>query len=345
MRGRGAQLKLLLTPASWLMLLCLLTTAVPPANAHDMDITGVARLYLEQQPEGVYHLSVVERQAPPLYDLQQGLPPRCEAMPSLMMVYRFRCDQALHFDDTLRLPWNLSGVVMVVRWLDGTEASAYFPGDGAGIDITLNSLQAAAGSWRVLGQRYTAMGIEHILLGIDHLLFVLGLLMLLQGTWRLVKTITAFTIAHSITLACAVLGYLPLSSAPVEAVIALSIMLLAREIILARDGQPSLVQQRPWAVALIFGLFHGLGFAGALGELGLRDADVPLALLFFNLGVEFGQLGFIAVLLAYREFFRKLLQDQRPRWIHGARHALAYGLGGVATFWFLQRLPAALVIG
>ncbi|MFM1897002.1 MAG: hypothetical protein RLZZ385_2076 [Pseudomonadota bacterium] len=331
--------------AALLRIMLLLSLGSAGVQAHEIDVTGVARLFLQQQGGGLYHLSVLETRAPPLYDLGQVLPARCESLPTLQTTYRFQCSSELTLDDVLVLPWDLSGVVVVADWQDGTEASAYFPGNGIAIEIGLGAIKAGAGSWLNLLQRYSLMGIEHILLGIDHLFFVLGLVMLLQGTWRLVKAITAFTVAHSLTLACAVLGYLPLSSAPVEAVIALSILLLAREIIMGQQGHPSLVQQRPWVVALIFGLFHGLGFAGALGELGLRDGDIPLALLSFNLGVEAGQLAFIAVLLAYREFFRRLARDSQQAWIAGGRQALAYGLGGVATFWFLQRLPAVLMPG
>ena len=140
-------------------------------------------------------------------------------------------------------------------------------------------------AWSVAGT-YLALGIEHILTGLDHLLFVLALLLLTKGTWRLVKTVTAFTLAHSITLGLATLGIVHVPSRPVEAVIALSIVFVAAEIVQARQGRSGLAAQMPWIVAFIFGLVHGFGFAGALSEVGLPEGHIPVALLFFNLGVE-----------------------------------------------------------
>ena len=150
------------------------------------------------------------------------------------------------------------------------------------------------------------LGVEHILLGIDHLLFVLALLILVQGTHKLIVTITAFTIAHSVTLAGASLGFLNVPGAPVEACIALSIVFVATEIVHGRNGQPGLTARRPWIVAFAFGLLHGFGFAGALHEIGLPQTDIPLALLFFNVGVEVGQLIFIAAVLAVIAVARRI---------------------------------------
>ena len=137
---------------------------------------------------------------------------------------------------------------------------------------------------------YFRLGVDHILFGFDHLLFVLALLLLVSDLWMLVKTITAFTLAHSITLSGAALGYLSLPQQPVEAVIALSIAFVASELILVRPNERRLSERSPWIIALAFGLLHGFGFAGALKEIGLPQADVPLALLAFNLGVEAGRL-------------------------------------------------------
>ena len=147
-------------------------------------------------------------------------------------------------------------------------------------------------------ERISSLGVEHILLGVDHLLFVLALLLLTTGTWQLVKTVTAFTVAHSITLGLATLGFVHVPSKPVEAVIALSIVFVAAEIIRARRGQIGLAAKLPWIVAFTFGLLHGFGFAGALSEVGLPEGHIPVALLFFNLGVEAGQLVFVAVVLS-----------------------------------------------
>ena len=157
---------------------------------------------------------------------------------------------------------------------------------------------AAAPTRAEVVRTYFVLGVEHILLGIDHLLFVLGLLLLVGSPKRLIVTVTAFTVAHSITLAAATLGFVHVPQAPVEAVIALSVMFVAAEILRAAHGRASLTARAPWLVAFVFGLLHGLGFAGALREVGLPQTDIPLALLFFNVGVEVGQLAFIAVVVA-----------------------------------------------
>jgi hydrogenase/urease accessory protein HupE len=149
-----------------------------------------------------------------------------------------------------------------------------------------------------VAQTYTMLGIEHILTGFDHLLFVLALLILVDGTRRLIATVTAFTLAHSLTLAGAALCVLHVPGPPVEAAIALSIVFVAAEIVHARQGRPGLTQRHPWAVAFTFGLLHGVGFASALAEVGLPPLSIPVALLFFNVGVEIGQLLFIPAVLA-----------------------------------------------
>ena len=181
---------------------------------------------------------------------------------------------------------------------------------------------------------YLAIGFEHILLGIDHLLFVLALLILVPTTRTLIWTITAFTVAHSFTLAAATLGFVSVPQAPVEAVIALSIVFVASEIAHANRGRPGLTQRKPWLVALTFGLLHGFGFAGALTEVGLPQQAVPLALLFFNLGVEAGQLAFVAGVLLVAAIARRLLRDV-PEWLPTAS---AYAIGIPASFWTIQRV-------
>ena len=183
---------------------------------------------------------------------------------------------------------------------------------------------------------YTQLGIEHILLGIDHLLFVLALLLITFGKWRLVKTITAFTIAHSITLALATLGVVHVPAAPVEAVIALSIVFVAAEIVHLHYGRIGLIARSPWIVAFGFGLLHGFGFAGALAEVGLPERDIPVALLFFNVGVEIGQLLFVAAVLVAMSAARRFVHQAQP-WI---RPAAAYGIGSIAMFWVIQRVAA-----
>jgi hypothetical protein len=177
---------------------------------------------------------------------------------------------------------------------------------------------------------YLVLGVEHILLGIDHLLFVLALLLLVRGIGRLIATITAFTVAHSITLAAATLGFVNVPSAPIEATIALSILFVATE--LAR-GQFTLTMRLPWLVAFTFGLLHGFGFAGALSEVGLPTHAIPLALLFFNVGVELGQLAFIAVVLTGAWALRRVALEP-PAW---APRLTAYVIGSVAAFWVFER--------
>ena len=181
---------------------------------------------------------------------------------------------------------------------------------------------------------YLKLGIEHILLGVDHLLFVLALLILVRGGRRLVATVTAFTVAHSLTLAAATLGLVHVSQMPVEAVIALSIVFVAAEIVHAQQGRPGLTQRSPWIVAFVFGLLHGLGFAGALAEVGLPSQAIPVALLFFNVGVEVGQLAFIAAVFAVWLPIRRL----RVAWPAWSPRVPAYAIGAIAAYWTIERV-------
>lgn len=181
---------------------------------------------------------------------------------------------------------------------------------------------------------YTVLGVEHILAGFDHLLFVLALLLIVNGTRRLLVTITAFTLAHSITLVAATLGLLWVPSPPVEATIALSILFLASELVKVNRGRPSLTATYPWVVAFTFGLLHGLGFAGALADVGLPQHEIPLALLMFNVGVELGQVLFVAAILALVFVLQKLRMNL-PVW---TRQVPAYSIGAMSAFWFIERV-------
>ena len=193
----------------------------------------------------------------------------------------------------------------------------------------------AAPTWTQTAVTYLGLGVEHILLGIDHLLFVLALLLLVRGLRQVLLTITAFTFAHSITLAAATLGWINVPQTPVEAVIALSIVLVATEIVHRERGVSSLAQQWPWAIAFTFGLLHGFGFAGALNEIGLPQQAIPLALLFFNIGVEFGQILFIVAVYAVWALSRRLLVGlPKPITSYGP----AYVIGTLATFWTIERI-------
>jgi hydrogenase/urease accessory protein HupE len=195
-----------------------------------------------------------------------------------------------------------------------------------------------------VARAYLWLGIEHILLGPDHLLFVLGLLLLVAGWRRLLWTITAFTIAHSITLVTATLGIVRVPAAPVEAVIALSVMFVALEVLHARSGRPGYTTRAPWAVAFAFGLLHGLGFAGALAGIGLPEGEVPLALLFFNVGVELGQLVFVGGVLGLLwladRYRRQTAAGVPGPWgsVAPLRLPLAYGIGSISAYWLLDRV-------
>ncbi|MCX7174659.1 MAG: HupE/UreJ family protein [Proteobacteria bacterium] len=189
-------------------------------------------------------------------------------------------------------------------------------------------------------QTYTVLGIEHILSGFDHLLFVLALVLLVDGARRLIATVTAFTLAHSLTLAAAALGFVHVPGPPVEAAIALSIVFVAGEIVHGRQGRPGLTQRYPWAVAFTFGLLHGLGFASALAEVGLPPLSIPVALLFFNVGVEIGQLMFVgAVLLVIAAWRRALRRHSGPQadWLW---RIPPYAIGGLASYWVVERVAA-----
>jgi hydrogenase/urease accessory protein HupE len=187
---------------------------------------------------------------------------------------------------------------------------------------------------------YFSLGLEHILLGVDHLLFVLGLLLLVDRRWGLVKTITSFTIAHSVTLALSVFSIVQVPEAPLNATIALSILFLGPEIVRKWRGQTSITIRHPWFVAFAFGLLHGIGFASGLSLTGLPDAEIPAALLFFNLGVEAGQLAFVFVAILVAQAVRTLEFDP-PLWVE---RLPAYAVGSFGAFWTIQRV-AVLVLG
>lgn len=213
-------------------------------------------------------------------------------------------------------------------WLDGSQTTAIARPSQPWFEVALQR-----SIWQVAGD-YTLLGGEHILSGFDHLTFVFALLLLVSGTRRLLLTVTAFTLAHSITLAAATLGMIWLPGPPVEATIALSILFLASELIKVNRGQSSLTAKYPWLVAFAFGLLHGFGFAGALSDVGLPQNEVALALLMFNVGVELGQLLFIAAVVALGVLLRKI-RNQWPRWMH---QLPAYGIGSIAAFWLIERI-------
>lgn len=236
---------------------------------------------------------------------------------------------------------TLAGRRITIDGLSATVTDALVRIDFADGLSTTRLLRPADPSWviehrdssRASAAGFFRMGVEHILYGIDHLLFVLLLLLIVRSAWVLVETITAFTVAHTITLGMAVLGFVRVTAAPVEAVIALSILFLASELAHHHRGEHGLTYRAPWIVAFSFGLLHGFGFAGALANVGLPYGDIPRALLFFNLGVEAGQLSFIVVALGIVRVIRSL----RVRWPAWSLQVPAYAIGSLAAFWFVQR--------
>ena len=245
---------------------------------------------------------------------------------------------------TIECAGGLIGGIITVRGLENLVADVLVriqPLEGFAIVHRLKPRSAsfivpAAPSKIDIARTYLELGVEHILGGIDHLLFVLALLLLVSGHSMLLKTITAFTIAHSITLALATIGFVSMPSAPVEAVIALSILFLAAEIMRSRSGEPGLTEKYPWVIAFSFGLLHGLGFAGALASIGLPQSDIPLALLLFNVGVEIGQVLFVVTVLVLIAILRRI----KITWPEWALRIPAYGIGSLAAFWCIQRIAA-----
>lgn len=228
------------------------------------------------------------------------------------------------------LPGTITDVLVRVRLRDRDVITTLVHPSQPWIEVA-----AVRGPLAVAGG-YLLSGVHHILLGVDHLLFVLGLVLIVRDRGMLVKTITAFTVAHSITLAAATLGYARVPADPLNSAIALSILFLAPEIVRSRRGDTSLTIRRPWMVAFGFGLLHGFGFASGLVTLGLPRAEIPLALLMFNVGVEVGQLLFVLLILMLERAFR-VLEIRWPRLVAGLP---AYAVGSLGAFWTIQRLLA-----
>jgi hydrogenase/urease accessory protein HupE len=223
---------------------------------------------------------------------------------------------------------TVTDVLVRIERADGTTQVARLnPGMASFI------VEAEPHAWEVAGT-YFRLGVAHILTGIDHLLFVLALLILVKGVKRLIATVTAFTLAHSLTLAGATLGFVHVPQPPVEACIALSIVFVAAEILRKREG---LTSQLPWVIAFTFGLLHGFGFAGALSEVGLPQHAIPVALLFFNLGVEAGQLVFIAAIFSAVAATRYVLRSRGLALAAWAWRIPPYAIGVTATFWVIDR--------
>lgn len=318
-----------------LALLALLLCA-GPAAAHESRPA-----YLEIRQLASLQYEVLWKR-PTLGDRALGLsvrwPESCRdaAIPAARIVPGARIEHRL-----LECGDGLAQQRIVIEGLDTTLTDVLVRIEFLGGAVQTNLLKPAAPWIDVAGPRptlavageYTTLGVEHILLGVDHLLFVLGLVLIVRGAALLVKTITAFTVAHSITLGLATLGWVAVPPAPVEVVIALSILFLASELLRQRAGQEGLMARYPWLVASAFGLLHGFGFAGALAEVGLPQGDIPTALLAFNIGVEVGQLLFISVVLALLWLGARRFAPA-PAWL---RHVPAYAIGSLAAFWIIER--------
>jgi hydrogenase/urease accessory protein HupE len=313
---------------NWLRaaLLLALAAVALPSPAHEMSMAELT-LRETQRGEFIWQWGAGEKR-PIAQDLTPVWPQGCTADSNLL-----RCG-AQGLSGTMSVKGvgeRYSAAIVKVVW-QGGESRVY----------TLTKAQptvqlhGAAHDPRGMGEiasAYTLLGIEHILSGVDHLLFVIGLLFLVGFKRRLVWTITAFTAAHSLTLASSALGWLTLRSAPVEASIALSIVLVAGEALHKRD---TLARRWPALVAFLFGLVHGLGFAGALQEIGLPEDHLLVALLTFNVGVEVGQLMAVGACWCLWRVGRRWPAAQR------ARTVLLYGIGGMAAYWSWLRVAAVL---
>jgi hydrogenase/urease accessory protein HupE len=317
------------------LLLAMALIATAPATAHE-----VRPAYLRIQQTGEEQFDLLWR-VPARGDLRLGiyvqLPEHC-GEPEQPLAWQEGGTWVERW--TARCPGGLSGHRVAIRGLSSTVIDALARVERLDGTTQVQRLTPAQPGFEVtasesrgeVARTYTVLGIEHILLGIDHLLFVLALLMLVPNLRTLLWTVTSFTLAHSLTLAAATLGWVHVPQAPVEAVIALSILFVAVEIVHWRQGRPGITRQAPWLVAFVFGLLHGFGFAGALSDIGLPEHAIPLALLFFNLGVEAGQLLFIAVVFVAWALLGRI------RWPQWAWRVPVYGIGALAAFWSIERI-------
>jgi len=230
---------------------------------------------------------------------------------------------------------TITDVLAVIRLADGRRLEGIIKPDHPALALAFASTSGLP------VPAYLRLGVEHILTGIDHLMFVLGLLLLVGVRWRLIKAITAFTVAHSLTLAASAVGVVRVPSAAVEALVALSIVFVATELVRAMRGRVGLTRRYPWLIAFTFGLLHGFAFAGALAEVGLPKDAIPMSLFLFNVGVEIGQLLFVGVAIVF-------ILALRPVWARAPAAAFAvgrwappYAIGSFAAYWFIERAALA----
>lgn len=309
------------------LLLCALC-AVRPARAHELDS---ASLMLTEVRPGRF---LVHFRAASAALQQDTAVPAVFPAPCRIDGAFLDCGAA-GLVGTIELPWlegTLTRLIVEIDWQSGARVMRILTASTP--RLTVYGVPASGlRSFAPIVSDYTRLGIEHILTGFDHLLFVIALTLLVHRRRALLATITAFTLAHSLTLACTALGVLSVPVAPVEATIALSIVLVCGECLRPAE---SLTRRAPWLVAFAFGLLHGLGFASALLEIGLPEQHLPTALSCFNLGVELGQLSVIGLVLTLRGLFARagLLRAWQQR-------AIVYTMGGIAAFWSLDRVLAA----
>ena len=253
--------------------------------------------------------------------LNDALPP---VATSTALIYQWHtdCDLTEGTVHIAGLSVTLTDVLVQVTDREGETASYILRPDEPTLDLTSESAPTLS---------YLIIGVEHLVFGIDHVLFVVGLFLFIRNPWMLFKTITAFTVSHSITLALSVLDLVRLEQGPVEAIIALSILFLARELTQSEDQRSILTRRSPWIMAFLFGLLHGLGFAGALADIGLPEDALWSALLLFNLGLELGQLGIIALLAGLLWLVGKV------KWEEPFVRSTAFAMGCLAAFWTIDR--------
>lgn len=316
----------------YLMLLSICT----PLFAHEL---GVVAGSLTQTKPTDYRIEakISENMRSVMFAPQ--LPSKCQLnqpmeQPQGVAIFDIKCHSALNQSDTIILPWRRATLLLSVQWLNGRSSRHILTSENALLTISMAQMAAPPSLLSQSSQRYTLLGIEHILEGWDHLLFVIGMLLLIRRWQTLLVAVSSFTIAHSITLAIAYLEWFSLPSRPVEASIALSIVILAYEAIVNTRGQVGLAARRPWLVCGLLGLLHGFGFAGALMELGVPSSEVAVALLFFNLGVELGQLLVIASISLLLAALHAYALPNREQQI---QRGCAYAIGGMGMYWFIER--------
>lgn len=311
-----------------LLMLVVVLTGSTAAFAHD---TPIALLQLREIQPGTFIERWTYSSATNLETPTAVYPEHCQVEAPKILCGKSGLQGEMTIE---RLGERYSAAVVRLSLLDGHKSSFT-------LTAAQPSVNLSAGGALPLSQivaAYIPLGFEHIMLGIDHLLFVLGLMLLVSSRWMLVKTITAFTIAHSITLAAATFGWLGVPETAVNACIALSIVFVAVEVLKLRRGEPGWSARYPWGVAFGFGLLHGFGFAGALTSIGLPESVLPFALLFFNIGVEIGQLAFVLIVIGLHWSHRQL-RAELPSW---GETVAVYAIGTLATFWFLDRFGAIL---